>query len=386
MYKAILKRVLDFLLSFVALALAAPLLILISITLAIANRGNPFFVQARPGKDEKIFHIIKFKSMNDMKDENGNLLPDKERLTKIGSIIRKTSLDELPQLFNVLKGDMSFVGPRPLLVEYLPWYTNREKLRHSVRPGITGKSQVLGRNTFTWDEKLEHDVEYVETISFKNDVLLVIKTIVNVLRRTDVNVIPSSRGTLLSIARANRYCLRPLLLDDLPHRVEWLNDARVNRSMNISSNITLDDTEKWFEKVSIDVTRVDLVLTHNEIPVAMTGFTNIKDDEAEGYVFVSPTQKSRGLGSFSLFFRLVYGFDIYGLNKINSVIDLDNIPSRRLVEKMGYQLIEIKKNDLFKNGEWIDRCYYSVSSEEFNRYLFGYKIEGDRVYYTHQRV
>ena len=195
----------DFVVAFIAIIILCPIFIIITVGLVFANDGKPFFYQKRPGKDEKLFYIIKFKSMTDAKDPYGNLLPDKDRLTKVGAFVRKTSLDELPQLINVLKGEMSFVGPRPLLTEYLPFYTSREKLRHSVRPGITGLAQVSGRNTLSWNERLEYDVRYVENISIMNDVIIMIKTIRKVMLKHDVIVALDPRvNTPLHIERRNK--------------------------------------------------------------------------------------------------------------------------------------------------------------------------------------
>ncbi|HLR37626.1 MAG TPA: sugar transferase, partial [Chitinophagaceae bacterium] len=165
MYKSFFKRLIDFIAAFFGLLLLSPVFLVVMAALFFANQGKPFFFQARPGKNERIFKIIKFKSMNDKKDKDGNLLPDAQRLTQVGSFVRRTSLDEIPQLINVLKGDMSLIGPRPLLVQYLPYYTEREKLRHSVRPGITGWAQVNGRNNLSWDSRLAYDVFYVENMS-----------------------------------------------------------------------------------------------------------------------------------------------------------------------------------------------------------------------------
>lgn len=203
MYKHFFKRVIDFFLSLLALLLIGWFLIIVYIWLTIANKGaGAFFFQERPGKDERLFKIIKFKTMTDDRDADGNLLPDKDRITRVGRIIRKLSIDELPQLINVLKGDMAFIGPRPLLPEYLPWYTEREKLRHTVRPGISGWAQVNGRNNLSWDEKLALDVYYVEHLSLGMDVRVVLKTIVNVLEHKDVNVIPGMRlGKLDDVRR-----------------------------------------------------------------------------------------------------------------------------------------------------------------------------------------
>lgn len=192
----VFKRVFDFTFSLIVLLCLSPFLLIITIWLHYANKGaGAFFFQPRPGKDEKIFNVIKFKSMTDERDENGDLLPDAKRLTKVGRFVRATSIDELPQFVNVLKGDMALIGPRPLLVEYLPYYTEREAKRHSVRPGITGYTQVHGRNNLPWNERLEMDVYYVEHLSFKTDFMVFWQTVVNVLSRKDVQVITGDQKT-----------------------------------------------------------------------------------------------------------------------------------------------------------------------------------------------
>lgn len=170
-----------------ALLLLSPLLLLIAVLLALSNRGNPFFVQKRPGKDGRIFKIIKFKTMTDQRDLHGNLLPDYQRLTFMGKVVRKSSLDELPQLINVVKGDMSLVGPRPLLPEYLELYNEEQQKRHDVKPGITGWAQVNGRNALSWEEKFTYDVEYVERVSPRLDAKIILTTVEKVVRRHGVN-------------------------------------------------------------------------------------------------------------------------------------------------------------------------------------------------------
>ncbi len=187
MYKTIVKRILDVTLSFIGLVILSPVLLLVTLLLAIANKGNPLFFQIRPGKHEKLFKIIKFKTMNDKVDKEGNLLPDAQRLTKIGSFVRKTSIDELPQLINVLKGDMSLIGPRPLLPEYLPLYNQKQKKRHNVRPGITGWAQINGRNAISWEEKLALDVWYVNNLSSKLDLQIIVKTIKKVIVKDGIS-------------------------------------------------------------------------------------------------------------------------------------------------------------------------------------------------------
>lgn len=205
MYRHFIKRFLDLFIALIVLVLLGWLLIIISIWLHFANKGaGVFFFQERPGKDEKIFKIIKFKSMTDKRDENGNLLPDKDRITVVGKFVRKTSIDELPQLINVLKGDMALIGPRPLLPEYLPWYTEEEHKRHCVRPGISGMAQSHGRNDTTWEQMFAHDLYYVEHLSFWLDVKIIFKTIANILEGSkDIVVVPTGGTTgRLDLARA----------------------------------------------------------------------------------------------------------------------------------------------------------------------------------------
>lgn len=205
MYKHFFKRLIDFIIVFCVLLVIWPILLIITVWLHFANKGaGAFFYQERPGKNEKIFKVIKFKSMTDERDKDGNLLPDIDRITPIGKFIRKTSIDELPQLINVLKGDMALIGPRPLLPEYLPYYTERERLRHTVRPGISGWAQVNGRNNITWDQKLELDVYYVEHLTFKMDVKVIMATIKNILTAKDVNVTHQFGQGKLNIYRSKQ--------------------------------------------------------------------------------------------------------------------------------------------------------------------------------------
>ena len=187
MYKRIGKPALDFLFSLGGIILLSPLLLFVSIALAIQNRGTPFFTQIRPGKHQKPFKILKFKTMTDAKDASGELLPDMQRITKLGGIIRKLSIDELPQLFNVLRGDMSLIGPRPLLFKYMPLYSKEQLRRHEVKPGITGLAQVNGRNSISWTKKFGMDIEYIDNLSFALDVKVLYLTIVKVIKKEGVN-------------------------------------------------------------------------------------------------------------------------------------------------------------------------------------------------------
>ncbi len=192
MYAKYFKRLLDFILSLTALIVLSPVLLILIILGAVNMKGNPFFTQLRPGKDEKIFRLIKFRTMTNQKDKEGNLLPDDVRLTKYGEFLRSTSLDELPELINILKADMSIIGPRPLLVKYLPRYNDEQKHRHDVRPGLTGYAQANGRNAVTWEDKFKMDVWYTRNISFKLDVKIIIDTVKCVLKRDGISSESSS--------------------------------------------------------------------------------------------------------------------------------------------------------------------------------------------------
>ena len=188
MYRGLIKRLLDFFISLIALLILSPVLIIISVWLYFVNEGaGVFFTQDRPGKNNRIFRLIKFKTMNDKRDKDGKLLPDGERLTKAGRLVRSTSLDEIPQLINVLKGDMSLIGPRPLLIKYLPLYNAEQARRHEVRPGITGWAQVNGRNAISWEEKFKLDVWYVDHVSFLLDIKILLKTVYNVIKREGIS-------------------------------------------------------------------------------------------------------------------------------------------------------------------------------------------------------
>lgn len=187
MYKNFFKRLIDFILSLVSLLVLSPILIVFAILIRLKLGSPIFFRQPRPGKDEKIFEILKFRTMTDERDSEGNLLPDDVRLTKFGQFLRSTSIDELPELINILKGDMAVVGPRPLLVKYLPLYNEEQKRRHSVRPGLTGLAQVNGRNAITWEQKFKYDVEYVDNITFIGDCKIILQTALKVLQRKDIS-------------------------------------------------------------------------------------------------------------------------------------------------------------------------------------------------------
>ena len=201
-YEKCIKRLLDFILSLCALVVLSPLLLILSALGVVKMKGNPFFSQERPGWHEKIFKLYKFRTMTNEKDKNGELLPDERRLIPYGRFLRSTSLDELPELWNILKGDMSIIGPRPLLVKYLPFYTERERQRHNVRPGLTGLAQIHGRNYLKWDKRLALDVEYVNNISFLLDLKILVGTILKVIKREGVATDTDTVETFLDEERS----------------------------------------------------------------------------------------------------------------------------------------------------------------------------------------
>ena len=198
MYKNCFKRVFDFCLSLIALILLSPLFLVLIVVGRIQMKGNPFFTQERPGKDGKIFKLIKFRSMTEEKDDNGNYLPDEVRLNGYGKKLRSSSLDELPELINILKGDMAIVGPRPLLVQYLPLYNEEQRHRHDVRPGLTGLAQVNGRNLLSWEDKFKYDLMYVNNITLLGDLGIILKTVRNVLKHEGINAEGSSTADLFT--------------------------------------------------------------------------------------------------------------------------------------------------------------------------------------------
>lgn len=206
MYKNFFKRIIDFTIVFIALLIIWPILLIITIWLHFANKGaGAFFTQERPGKDGKIFKVIKFKSMTDERDEKGNLLPDAQRLTKVGRFVRSTSIDELPQLINVLKGDMALIGPRPLLVQYLPLYSKEQARRHEVRPGITGWAQVHGRNLCKLSKKFEYDVWYVDHCTFMTDIKILWITLLKVIKRSDIGEGAGNMEDVDDLGFSNKY-------------------------------------------------------------------------------------------------------------------------------------------------------------------------------------
>lgn len=288
-YKQYIKRVMDILCSFLFLVLFWWLLVLVAFLVKIRLGSPILFTQDRPGKKGKVFKLYKFRSMIDKCDKEGNPLPDDERLPKFGRILRSTSLDELPEIFNILKGDMSVVGPRPLLVEYLPYYTKEELRRHEQRPGLTGWAQINGRNATGWDERLQQDVYYVDHCSLFLDCKIILRTVLKVVKRSDVLVgkqIPAGR---LDVSRKNRLDLngckmkfgnvniRPFTENDILNKVRWINDCENNKFLHYELPLDEDKTRAWFHKNKDRADRYDAIIEYDRNPVGVIGLLSIVD-------------------------------------------------------------------------------------------------------------
>lgn len=369
MYKHFFKRLIDFTIALCALLVIWPFLLIITIWLHFANKGaGAFFTQERPGKDGKVFKVIKFKSMTDARDENGKLLPNDQRITKVGAFLRKTSIDELPQLVNVLKGDMALIGPRPLLPEYLPYYTRRESLRHSVRVGITGLAQVSGRNNLSWNERLEMDAYYAEHVSLALDMKIILRTIKNVLSRKDVVVALDEKKNLpLNVYRttidnnASVVTIRPLTEECLDRRVQLLNMPEVSSNLNTSECFDIKKTKEWFKNRNL-AKRFDCVFVLGSDIIGMGGLTNISKENknAELYIYLSPQFQGHGLGFKSLKLLCKYGFEELKLHKIYLYTFASNIRANKMYEKAGFVREGLLREHTMKNGHLQDRYIYGL--------------------------
>ena len=299
MYKKFFKRFLDIILSFLAIIAFSPILLILSILVLIFMGWPIIFKQERPGKDEKIFNMYKFRTMTNKKDKEGNLLPDKDRLTKFGKFLRKTSLDELPELFCILTGKMSFVGPRPLLVRYLPYYTKEEHHRHDVRPGLTGLAQVSGRNLLNWDERFKTDLDYVNNITFIGDVQIVLKTVKKVLKGSDIVVCSNcniksldkereEKNSIILVSKTNFKKYE----DDLLSCLLYLN----NYDNKLSKNI-LREMQKFLND---GTAKIYGYIYNKKVVGFIWGYNISKDDIHVNYFVVKPNFQKKGIGSLLL--------------------------------------------------------------------------------------
>ena len=341
------KRVFD---TVIVVALS-PLLVMVSIIVTIAvliGMGRPvFFVQPRIGLHGEVFSLFKFRSMKNDCDRDGNLLSDRERLTFLGKMLRVTSLDEIPQFMNVLRGDMAIVGPRPLLVHYLPHYSAREKIRHEVRPGITGLSQVSGRNDLSWEDRLELDVTYVEKASFRLDLWIIAQTVEKVVKRENATPIPGDFGEPLDIERgypqSRNFRLRRFEYRNVPLRVQWFSDPDIRRYMRLPAGVTIDSTIKWLTRVRKEDCRRDFVVTSKDtgVVVAMVGLKQEAHDELpEVYIIVGPDYQGKGIGGESLSLLLAWVRSSQIWPGVKASVHHDNIRSLKMFERCGFVVTE----------------------------------------------
>ena len=372
MYRHFFKRFLDFTFSLIGLVVISPILILVWVLLMVANGGaGAVFVQCRPGKGGKLFKVIKFKTMNDKRDGAGNLLPDGERITSVGRVVRSLSIDELPQLINVLKGDMSLVGPRPLLIEYLPLYSAKQARRHEVKPGMTGWAQVNGRNLVKLSKKFEYDVWYVDNISFLLDVKILFLTFVNVLRRKDVgkgsgdmkdvdDLDFAKRMVPNNILIQNRLLLRRPEASDKEQLFTLKNNKNASKLLGgYTPEYSLQDIVSWIN-FHRDARNEILFVIHDQFSNKLIGHVGLYNidhisKKAEfGILIADDDSRGKGYGSLCLEQMIELAFNKLDLNKITLSYLKDNIPADTLYKKYGFEVEGVLKNDIFKNGQYYD--------------------------------
>lgn len=337
------KRAFDIL----AVVVSAPVALPIGVATAavVATRlGRPvLFRQSRVGLHGETFDVLKFRTMTDARDATGALLPDGQRLTRAGRLIRKLSLDELPQLINILRGDMSLVGPRPLLPEYMPFYTSVERRRHEVRPGLTGLAQVEGRNALGWDERLRLDVDYVATASLRTDARILLRTVAQVVRSSGVAPVAGLTGEPLHIERSypshDGLRLRRVALRDVADRVAWMNHPNTLALMRIPDEVSVETTVEWLERVVADPDRVDLVVTDSSArSVAMMGLRRQPGlTLPELYIFVDPERHGEGLGRASLALLITWLRTSRRFPGCDLSVDERNAAAVRLYRRLGFE-------------------------------------------------
>jgi lipopolysaccharide/colanic/teichoic acid biosynthesis glycosyltransferase/RimJ/RimL family protein N-acetyltransferase len=338
------KRGIDLLL----LALAAPLLAVLLPAVAATVRlidGSPvLFRQQRLGYNGRVFSVLKFRTMTETSSVEQT---DAARLTPLGTILRVTSLDELPQLLNVMRGDMSLVGPRPLYTRYAPYYTPRESVRHRVRPGITGYAQVRGRNAVGWKRRLELDVQYVERASLRLDMSILVATVVTVVTRRGVAVVARASGTPLdqyrTYPRDEEIAMRPLAADDLPVRVRWMNDPGTRAHMRVPANVSLMSTLDWYNQTRVMDGREDFVAydTRDGALVCMMGLRQRGRGEAESYIMVAPEKRGIGLGVRCHRLLLQWAFESAGYDRVVSEVARSNVASHRVHAKFATEVVPL---------------------------------------------
>ncbi|MFT0762791.1 GNAT family N-acetyltransferase [Actinomyces sp. F1_1611] len=337
------KRALDVMVVAIVAVPALAVGLLVALVVRVSLGSPVLFKQVRIGLNEKPFVLLKFRSMAPEFNRYGERVPTEQRITRFGRLLRKSSLDELPQLINILRGDMSLVGPRPLLPEYLPFYREQERLRHSVRPGLTGEAQVSGRNTLSWDERLAMDVEYCEHPSLLRDCRIVGETVRQVFLSSGTQSSPWDWGEPLNVERGypkrEQYALRRFEPRDIPLRVSWFNDSRVRKYMSLEGEFTEAGTGEWLVAARKDKCRKDLVVVDRETSqvVAMVGYRGLEEGQlAEVYEAVDPRLQGQGIGTAALRLLLEYMKSRQEHAGAFASIDRNNQASIRLHERCGF--------------------------------------------------
>ncbi len=353
MYEKYIKRLLDFILSLVALIILMPLMIIVYIAVRIKMGKPAIFKQPRPGKDEKVFTLYKFRTMAEKKDKHGELLPDVERVTKFGKFLRNTSIDELPELINILKGDMSIVGPRPLEVRYLPYYNENEKHRHDARPGLTGLAQVNGRNGLNWENRFEYDIEYVNNITFINDVKILFKTFYKVVKKD--NVIIAGTGNVKNFDIERKETIRRLNCNDIEDNEkvlkEYIEDLR-KEYYNGDINEEVDRIYNNMKNFTTDGTAIILGLyILEELQGFIWGYKENDDTIHVNYFYVRDEYRKFGFGK-----KLLANLEKVVRKNIELNVDKNNVNAYRFYLKSGFEKIE--END--KNFKMIKKVWYNM--------------------------
>lgn len=331
-----LKRGLDVVGSGVGLVALAPLIGVVGVAVRVKLGSPVLFNQGRPGRDGKTFNLYKFRSMLDVDESNG-LVTNEQRLTSFGRKLRSSSLDELPSLFNVLRGDMSLVGPRPLRLDYLSRYDARQARRHEVRPGITGLAQVKGRNALSWEERFEIDVQYVDTRSLPLDFKILLQTVLQVFKRTDIVGDGMAAMSAFVGSQPNDGLTEEKLTEKwLQTRVDWLNDPIIQEGITISFEPNIDDTFRWFESIEGREDRRDWVYVDQDgESVAMAGLMGVGTPDLSLYIYVSPTQQGKGYGRMAID-RLIYRARTYGGHRLHLEVKESNSRAVQLYEHAGF--------------------------------------------------
>ncbi|NUL48318.1 GNAT family N-acetyltransferase [Cellulosimicrobium funkei] len=343
---AVVKRALDLTASAAGLLISAPIMGVVAIAIR-AKLGSPvLFRQERPGLNGTSFHILKFRTMLEP-DASQNLVTNEQRMTPFGAILRSTSLDELPSLINVLRGDLSLVGPRPLRMAYLDRYSDEQMKRHTVRPGLTGLAQISGRNSLTWDERLRLDVDYVERVSIKRDFRILCNTVAKVLKREGIS--SSGQATMSEFFGpefTSDLSIRALDEADLPTRADWLREPSIREGISIDFWPDAESMRAWYERVSEDASRVDYVtFSHGSGELqAMLGIVALGQDSGELYIYVNPKSQGRGYGRQSMQLLLTKARQL-GLTAISLETKTTNERSIRLYQRLGFVRIDQRSSD-----------------------------------------